>query len=60
LGRPAESLIEAHLAETGSRRAEAILHHWEVERRHFLQVCPIEMLPHLAHPLGFEETAQRA
>jgi glutamate synthase (NADPH/NADH) large chain len=55
-----KSLIEAHLAETGSRRAEAILHHWEVERRHFLQVCPIEMLPHLAHPLGFEETAQRA
>jgi glutamate synthase (NADPH) large chain len=55
-----KSLVEAHLAETGSRRAEAILHHWDIERRHFLQLCPVEMLPHLAHPLGFGTEARRA
>jgi glutamate synthase (NADPH/NADH) large chain/glutamate synthase (ferredoxin) len=52
-----KGLIERHLAETGSRRAGAILQHWESERRHFVQVCPKEMLPHLAHPLTQEAAA---
>jgi glutamate synthase (NADPH/NADH) large chain/glutamate synthase (ferredoxin) len=47
-------LIERHLAETGSRRAAVILQNWEVERGKFVQVCPKEMLAHLAHPLGIE------
>ena len=55
-----KTLIERHLEETGSRRAADILQHWEVERGHFLQVCPKEMLPHLAAPLGIEEDAQTA
>ncbi len=46
-----KGLIERHLAETESRRAEEILGHWEAERGHFLQVCPREMLPLLEHPL---------
>jgi glutamate synthase (NADPH/NADH) large chain/glutamate synthase (ferredoxin) len=47
-------LIERHHAETGSRIAERILSNWEAEKRNFLQVCPKEMLPHLAHPLSDE------
>ena len=47
-------LIERHAHETGSRRARDILRHWETERRNFLQVCPIEMLDKLDHPLGIE------
>jgi glutamate synthase (NADPH/NADH) large chain/glutamate synthase (ferredoxin) len=47
-------LIEAHAAETGSRVAQRILANWEAERANFLQVCPREMLPHLAHPLSDE------
>ena len=52
-----KELIERHLAETGSRRAADILQHWELEKQNFLQVCPKEMLVHLPHPLGIEETA---
>ena len=47
-------LIEAHAAETGSRHAERILANWRAERVNFLQVCPTEMLIHLAHPLSVE------
>jgi glutamate synthase (NADPH/NADH) large chain/glutamate synthase (ferredoxin) len=51
-----KSLIEAHAHETGSRKAIAILSNWSLERANFLQVCPKEMLPHLAHPLSDEAT----
>jgi glutamate synthase (NADPH/NADH) large chain/glutamate synthase (ferredoxin) len=44
-------LVERHAAETGSRKAAAILANWDVERGRFLQVCPREMLVHLSHPL---------
>jgi glutamate synthase (NADPH/NADH) large chain/glutamate synthase (ferredoxin) len=47
-----KGLIERHLAETGSRRAAAILGDWEAERKKFVQVCPKEMLVHLPHPLA--------
>jgi glutamate synthase (NADPH) large chain len=53
-------LIERHAAETGSARATEILRRWEGERGHFLQVCPKEMLPHLAHPLVREPEAMPA
>ena len=49
-----KALIEEHLAETRSPRAREILRNWEDERKHFLQVCPKEMLPHLAHPLTLD------
>ncbi len=45
------SLIERHLLETGSRKAQEILQHWEVELPNFLQICPKEMLIHLPYPL---------
>jgi len=47
-------LIEAHVVETGSRHGERILANWADERANFLQVCPKEMLVHLAHPLSDE------
>ncbi len=51
------NLIERHVDETGSRRGAEILRHWESEKAHFVQVCPKEMLPHLAHPLVEEPQA---
>ena len=53
-------LIARHLAETGSRKAAAILENWEAERMNFLQVCPREMLAHLPHPLSDEPEAMPA
>jgi glutamate synthase (NADPH) large chain len=47
-------LIQRHLAETNSRLAERILANWPAERANFLQICPKEMLAHLAHPLSDE------
>ncbi|MFO6465063.1 glutamate synthase large subunit [Jannaschia sp. KMU-145] len=47
-------LIERHRAETGSRKAGAILQDWETEKLHFLQICPKEMLIHLPAPLTEE------
>ena len=42
-----KGLIEAHVAETGSRIGARILADWEVEKRNFLQVCPKEMVSRL-------------
>jgi glutamate synthase (NADPH/NADH) large chain/glutamate synthase (ferredoxin) len=52
-----KTLIERHAAETGSRKAAAILADWPAERANFLQVCPREMLRHLPHPLSDERQA---
>ncbi len=52
-----KSLIERHVAETHSRKASDILQHWAVEKGHFLQVCPKEMLSNLSHPLTNEASA---
>ena len=50
-------LVAAHAAETGSQHAASILADWASERHNFMQICPKEMLAHLAHPLG--EQAQK-
>jgi glutamate synthase (NADPH/NADH) large chain len=55
-----EVLIERHLEETGSRRAADILQHWDIERANFVQVCPIEMLDKLKHPIQLEAGAMPA
>ena len=46
------ALVERHAAETGSARATEILQDWPRTRAAFLQVCPVEMLAHLKHPLA--------
>jgi len=55
-----EQLIERHAEETGSQKAMELLTHWEREKDHFLQICPKEMLPHLAYPLSNEPGAESA
>ena len=52
-----KGLIERHARETRSRKAEAILQHWDTERANFLQICPKEMLVHLPHPLSLDAEA---
>ena len=52
-----KGLVERHLTETGSRKAADILQHWDLEKGHFLQVCPKEMLAHLPAPLSSEKRA---
>jgi glutamate synthase (NADPH) large chain len=48
---PLRDLIDRHWRETGSQKASFILANWDVEKTHFLQICPKEMLVHLPHPL---------
>ncbi|MGB7317904.1 MAG: glutamate synthase large subunit [Planktotalea sp.] len=55
--RQLKTLVERHLAETGSRKAAELLQHWDLELGNFVQVCPIEMLNNLPHPLGIEDKA---
>ncbi|MBC7142658.1 MAG: glutamate synthase large subunit, partial [Rhodobacteraceae bacterium] len=52
-----KALVERHAAETGSLKAKGILQHWAAERTNFLQICPKEMLVHLAHPLSVDSEA---
>jgi glutamate synthase (NADPH/NADH) large chain len=52
-----KGLIERNAAETGSRKAQDLLQHWDIELANFVQVCPIEMLNKIAHPIGIEDQA---
>ncbi len=55
-----EELLERHLKETGSRKTAEILQHWDMEKAHFVQICPKEMLPHLKAPLSNDTAAMPA
>ena len=52
-----KGLISAHSAESGSQKAADILQRWDLEKQHFVQICPKEMLVHLPHPLSIEPTS---
>ncbi|SDX33810.1 glutamate synthase large subunit [Roseicitreum antarcticum] len=52
-----KALIARHHEETGSIKAGDILRRWDIELKHFVQVCPKEMLTHLKHPLGVQPQA---
>ena len=52
-----KTLIERHLEETNSRKAADILQHWSIEKDHFVQICPKEMLIHIPAPLSHESKA---
>lgn len=52
-----KTLVERHAKETGSRKAQDILQHWDLEKGNFLQVCPKEMLDKIAHPISVEDAA---
>jgi len=53
-------LVEAHHAETGSRRAGDLLREWRSERERFWQICPKEMVNRIAHPLSDGDIAKGA
>ena len=50
-------LIERHATETGSQRARDLLQHWQSALGQFIQVCPVEMLDKLEHPIGLSGKA---
>jgi glutamate synthase (NADPH/NADH) large chain len=45
-------LVERHLAETRSQRADELLRHWDEALPKFRQIVPKEMLNRLSHPLS--------
>jgi len=55
-----KSLIEMHARETESQHALEILRNWDIEKVHFVQVCPKEMLIHLPYPISYESEAMPA
>lgn len=52
--------IRAHVKETGSQWGQNILDNWSDMRRKFWQICPKEMLNHLAEPLTTTEETTTA
>ncbi|SFA90245.1 glutamate synthase (NADPH) large subunit [Poseidonocella pacifica] len=52
-----EELIERHIEETGSRKAQDIWQHWDEELNNFVQVCPKEMLNKLSHPIAISDVS---
>ncbi len=46
-----KGLIERHLEETNSKKAAAILQHWDEKKQYFIQVVPKEMLNKLDVPV---------
>jgi glutamate synthase (NADPH/NADH) large chain/glutamate synthase (ferredoxin) len=49
-----KGLIQRHAHETGSLIAQQVLSDWPNALGHFVQICPKEMLPHLAYPLTLD------
>jgi glutamate synthase (NADPH) large chain len=47
-----KDLIVEHARETQSRFAARLINDWALERGHFWQIAPKEMLPFLTHPLS--------
>ena len=55
-----KGLLEEHVAETDSPKAEEILHRWDEERANFVQICPKEMLKSIPHPLSLADDKKTA
>ena len=53
-------LVSAHMSETQSALAARLLNAWDLEVGKFWQICPKEMLPHLAQPLSDSAAKARA
>ncbi len=47
-----KDLVAEHARETQSRFAARLINDWSLERCHFWQIVPKEMLPRLTHPLS--------
>jgi len=46
-----KNLVEEHAKLTKSKYSKKILYEWDINIDHFMQVCPIEMLDKLDHPV---------
>ena len=55
-----ESLIEEHIAQTDSPQVAELMRRWDETLAEMWQICPLETIPRLAHPLEDEELAARA
>jgi glutamate synthase (NADPH/NADH) large chain len=55
-----KGLLEQHLAETDSPKTKEILHSWDAELAHFIQICPKEMLNRIPHPLSLDSGQKSA
>ena len=53
-------MIAQHSNETDSSAAKKILDSFEVEKNNFKQVCPIEMLDKLEHPITIKSSVREA
>ena len=52
--------LKDFLKETNSIISKKILDNYEKELNNFIQVCPIEMLDKLTHPINFKSTTKKA
>ncbi len=55
-----KELIAEHERETASPLAAHLLIEWDRQLRHFVQICPKEMVGRIEHPLSDEAEAQTA
>jgi glutamate synthase (NADPH/NADH) large chain len=55
-----KGLIQEHLSETNSPKAAKILNRWDEELKHFVQICPKEMLIHIPHPISLKDDQKTA
>ena len=55
-----KDLIGQHVGATQSVFSSGLLSEWDLQLKHFVQVCPKEMVALLAHPLSDEEAAATA
>ena len=46
-----KNLVEEHAKLTKSKYSKKILYEWDINIDKFMQVCPIEMLDKLDHPI---------
>ncbi len=55
-----KKLVEEHANKTKSEYSKKILYEWDLNINHFVQVCPIEMLDKLEHPISNKPLEQKA
>ena len=55
-----KNLVESHQRFTKSKYSQKMLYEWDVNLNHFIQVCPLEMLNKLEHPLTDKASVKKA
>ena len=52
--------LNTFIKETNSKIAQKIINNYEIELKKFKQICPIEMLDKLKHPITIKPLKQKA